>query len=428
MSRAAVHAAPLPILISGGFNCFNRGDWALCSAALESVRRCGLRNQTRVQMFLPLPEIPIEDEFQPAYVMSRWSRHVHRFGSCGSYRRYLRLQRRSIDRHLASVRRDFERHGADAPPILWFVGGGYMNDVASHGRFSTRVGLAAIDAGYRVVFTGQTIGPFRSPEFEQDVQRLLREAEWVGVRDEASLDRVQAMGGLKRPPRRTHDNVMDMLPQPISRQALQERVRDRLGVNLPSQWVLMTFHRQDSTDIEPDCIAIRETCDRLAKAGVAVVATSFWGYAHESDRRVVAALQSAGRNVTWVDHRVNTPELRALAAHAELMVSTRLHGLVFAFMAGVPGVCLYAGQYYRDKSFGLAHEWGQGPWSVDVATAYRTLPDVVERAWRDRDLMRHELEKHRDPRLHEIDPVFGLFQEWSAVGAATDTLAAAASS
>ena len=226
-AQSSADRRTLPILLSGGFNCHNRGDWALCSASLESLRRCNIPNQTLVQLFLPIADPPIDDEFEAAFVMSKWDRLRHRFGSLGNRTRYVRLQKKSIVRHLRSVRNDFLRRNCGADPILWFTGGGYLNDVASHGRFSTRVGLAAIDEGYRVVFTGQTIGPFAEPAFEADVKLLLRRADWVGVRDEASLVRVQAFGQLKCEPVRTHDNVMDMLPQPLSREQLRLRIEQR---------------------------------------------------------------------------------------------------------------------------------------------------------------------------------------------------------
>lgn len=401
----------LPILISGGFNCSNRGDWALCSSALESLTRCGLPTRALVQMFVPIHDPPIDETFEPAYVMTHWDQKVHKFGSLGSYQRYLKLQKRTMQRHLREVADTFRQWSPGATPIIWFTGGGYMNDVASHGKFTTRLGLAAIEEGYRVVLTGQTIGPFQDPAFERDAGDFLRRADWVGVRDEASLERMHKLGNLKRAPVRTHDNVFDMLPQTMTREQLRDRLRKRLGVTLPDRWVLMTFHKQDSTKIAPNIDAIEKTCRALKAEGVNVVVASFWGYAHEGDAAIASAVQRGGG--TWVDHRVTTPEVRALASLADLMISTRLHGLVFAFAAGVPGVCLYAGQYYRDKSYGLAKEWGQAEWAIDIATQYHELPERAIKAWHEREAMLRSLAMHRDPKLSELDPVFDLFRQWA---------------
>ena len=151
----------------------------------------------------------------------------------------------------------------------------------------------------------------------------------------------------------------------------------------------------------------------LSEEGAHVVVASFWGYLHPSDREVAAAVRRAG--ALWVDHRATTPEVRALASLAEMVVSTRLHGLVFAFAAGVPGVCLYAGQYYQDKSLGLAREWGQADWAVDIATEYKSLPARVASAWRNRSVMAQSLTSHSDGRLGQLDPVFDLFRTWAGV-------------
>ncbi len=410
MSPTPAKSKTLPILLSGGYNCSNRGDWALCSAALESLERSRLPHHTLVQLFAPIEDPPVEDQFETAVVMSRREQLWHRLGSLGSYRRYLALQRKSILRHLRETKDHFRRVAPGQQPILWFTGGGYMNDVASHGRFSTRMGLLAHDEGYRIVLTGQTIGPFRDSAFENDLRALLQVADWIGVRDDASLERVRAIDGLNVAPVRTHDNVFDMAPISWSRRQLQESLA-RLHVRLPERWVLMTFHQQNSTTIAPNARSIGEACRELQGAGVPVVVTSFWGYEHAADPAVASAVRNAG--ATWIDHRVNTPELRALAAQSELMVSTRLHGLIFAYAAGVPGVCLYAGQYYRDKALGLATDWGQDRWAIDTSTDYERLPELVLCAWQQRDEMVKALKQHADPHLGKLDPVFQQFQEWS---------------
>lgn len=385
------------VLVSGGWTCCNRGDWALGEAALESLRRAGYPGRVLLQAFHGNVDWPIAEAHEPITMWAESRPRRHKLLSFGLRPLYYRAQRADIVRHLRDARSRFADQ-AD-PPLLWITGGGVMNDVASHGRFTSRLGLVAADEGWDVVMTGQTVGPFRQPDTKRQFEDFARACSFLSVRDPDSYEYMQTIPGLRTTPRRVLDDVFCMRPPEGDRAEL-----DRL---LPAPipegpFVPVTVHQQGGTSASADWDAIFGACDRLLDAGLGVVLVTFAGIPEPADaiQREYAATRE---RAVFIDHTASVPALRLLCALAEFVITTRFHGLVFAFHAGTPAVGTYAGQYYKHKTFRIMEEWGLADLALNIADGWGGLGDLVDAARRDTAAWRQRLRDHRPESVGRVN-------------------------
>lgn len=398
-----LHFEPRGILLTGGWTCSNRGDWALGEAALENLRRVDYPGRVLLQSFHPEVDWPIAEEHNKIAMWKRGRPKRHKLLSLGLRPLYYRAQRADMVKHLREARAAFA--GAPGKPILWLTGGGIMNDVASHGRFSARLGVVASDEGWDVVMTGQTVGPFRKDESKRQFEDFARRCAFLSVRDPDSFDYVRTIERLRVEPQRVLDDVFNMEP-PEGDRAELERL---LGQQLPAhRFVAVTVHLHRGTDAGADWDAVFRCCDRLTERGLGVVLVTFAGHPEPADPGQSRFAETRDK-VIFVDHKVSVPALRLLCKHAEFTVSTRFHGLVFSFHAGTPAVCIYAGSYYRSKSFRLMEQWGVPDLAVDIAEGWGALQPAVDRVAGDPEAYRRTLARHRPDEVGCVNRVIPEF-------------------
>ncbi|MGA0285505.1 MAG: polysaccharide pyruvyl transferase family protein [Phycisphaerales bacterium] len=392
------------ILVSGGYSCANRGDWALGASAVQAIQRSDLESPTLLQVFEPTDDVPIEERCETIAMWPSWRKRWHRVGSLGSRNRYYRLQIADMRRHLDDARRRLEGKGAQGTPILWICGGGVMNDVASHGPFTARLGTIAAEEGWEVLMTGQTIGPVRTPRFREGLEAFLRSCRWIGVRDVDSLEQLQAMDGLSAEPVRRLDDVFYMRPI-ASGFADPDRYQRSTGMPPPATpFVLLTLHAQGGTSAPIGWPEVSRTIEEIERTGRRVVLVNFAGHATPEDRDM-AALRSAHPDVALLPWSTDVPSLRELAASADLVVSTRFHGLVFALHAGTPAVTTHAGSYYRTKTWRLMEEWGLERFAADVSEGWSEVPGLVREALGSLEEMREVVRLRRPDEIGTLQPM-----------------------
>lgn len=397
------------ILISGGWTCQNRGDWALGDAALENLRRADYGGPRLLQAFHGEVDWPISESYDPITMWKKTRPQRHKLLSFGFRSLYYRAQKADMRNHLDAARQRLERGGAEGTPVLWITGGGVMNDVASHGPFTSRLGLVAADQGWDVVMTGQTVGPFRTESFRSQFDEFARRCKFLSVRDPDSFEYLSGVHGVGVEPVRSLDDVFTMTPLASNREALCKELYNQLGDRTPhGPFVLFTAHQQGGTDKGIDWTSVFEAVDRVRTMGPEVVVVTFAGHHEVADpeqQRLVAERDG----VHFVDHTVTVRGLRLLCAEAELVVTTRFHGQVFAFQAGTPAVCPYSGQYYRSKSFRLMEEWGLAAQALDVSGGWEPLADGVASALEQRDQLAATLATHRPDAVGRLNPMLSSY-------------------
>ena len=288
-----------------------------------------------------------------------------------------------------------------------------MNDQIGHVQTTLRLIDAADHLGWTLVTTGNTLGPFADEENERKTLEAIVRCDFVGVRDRTTFKLLQAKAGpFRRPPRLARDDAFyDILPS----RSLDD-IASRYGLTIRRPYAYVSIHAQPCSDVRLDCESVRQAVDELLRHDIDVLLAPMSG-TDSPEVRDAARFQASypRERVQALTHRVGVEDLRALAAQARLIVSTRFHALVFGLSAGVPAIGAFRGAYYTAKNRDLLSDFG----TPELAVPY-THDDNPDFAAAVRQVLAHEdeyraiLSRERERLLAEENPVFDWFRQYLA--------------
>jgi len=306
------------ILITDAFSSANRGDAAILDGILTGLR-------ARV------PDVELT-------VSSRFPDLTRRFHGVDA-----------IDDRDAHV-----LMGAiDRADLVVGCGGSYLHDLYAlnlHPRLATIHACAR--AGKPYVAFAQSIGPLDSPLSRTAARNALSDATWILVRDEASARVVRDLG-VSTPVEVGVDAAVLGAPVPEARTAAQPvlgvtvRIWHFPGVSDPA-----AAQARYEASVAEACVAwMVHTGGRVRFLSTC---TSLGGYTQDDRvvaRRVAKRIGAGVRVVEQDDLPFDV--VRGQLASCDLVLGTRMHSLIFATTAGVPGV-------------GIAYEFKTGEWLEQV--------------------------------------------------------------
>ena len=331
----------------------------------------------------------------------------------GQPRLYDVCQRRQLKTFLQRLAASY--HAApQRKPVLWISGGGHLNDQIGHVQTTLRLIDAAHQLDWTIITTGNTLGPFANSLNEERTLRALGLCDWVGVRDRTTFKLLQAKAGpFRRPPQLGRDDAFyDELPS----QELPE-IAERYELPLRVPFAYVSIHAQPCSDVRLNCESVRQAVDELLTRGIDIVIAPMSG-SNSDEVRDAARFQASfpRHRVHVLTHRVRVEDLRALAAHARIIVTTRFHGLVFGLSAGVPSIGAFRGAYYTAKNRDLLNDFGTP--ELAVPYSHDDNPDfvgAVRRVLASEDQYRELLASEREKLMREQNPVFDWFREYLQV-------------
>jgi colanic acid/amylovoran biosynthesis protein len=257
-----------------------------------------------------------------------------------------------------------------------------------------RLGVLALARrlGKPYVLFGQSLGPFDTPLARSAVRGILDDAAWVLARDPVSAGTVRSLG-VRAPVDAGVDVSMlarvAEVPARSGRPSLGVCVRTWGFPGAPDPELATQRYEQ----------AVAWACDAWSsqtggRVRFIATCTSFGGYAQD-DR--VAARRVAARMAGPADIRTTIDDgherVRAELASCDLVISARLHGLIFATDSGVPAV----GVAYERRSAAHLESLGLGAFSVPIYAPEALRARVLE-AERRRDELRARMTEAA-PRL-----------------------------
>lgn len=266
---------------------------------------------------------------------------------------------------------------------LVFGGGSLLKEiegsVAARLRYMLRI-IGLLELGRRTgkptAMLGVGMGPLHTPIFRRLARIAAERTSLVCVRDRASAELLRSIG-VRRPATLTADPVFLLEPPPRPLRAGPSRV-----VVIPRY------------SLGPaESAALAAACDHLvARTGARLTIVPFQtGYRACYDD-LPAAHELLGR-MRWRDSaEVVVPRSAqaalALLGGAELVLSARLHGLVFAAICGVAAL----GIDYEPKVRGVMAEAGQAEACLTLPElAAGRLPAMIDEFWPRRESMGHAL-------------------------------------
>jgi polysaccharide pyruvyl transferase CsaB len=296
----------------------------------------------------------------------------------------------------------------DAGAVV-FGGGSLLKEieggVVARLRYLVRIlGLIALCrlAGRPSAMLGVGMGPLQRPLYRGLARLAANQADLICVRDNDSADLLRAIG-VTRPVHVTADPVFLLAAPPAPAK------RTRRVVVIP---------RYSLSAAERDQLAA--SCDHMiATYEVQVLLMPFQtGYLAQYDD--LAAARAIHQRMAQHQHaRICTPgsprEALALISGAELVLSARLHGLIFAALCGVPPI----GIDYEVKMRSFLKEVGQPMASLSLPDlAGGGLPKLIDARWGQRDTAIQALTAHIQSLRVAARQNFALFQELQARHAA----------
>jgi polysaccharide pyruvyl transferase WcaK-like protein len=256
--------------------------------------------------------------------------------------------------------------------LLFSAGGGGMTDAFLYDDLFAPCAEAMVAKvlGKPVVFSGQGIGPIRCRLGKKFARRGLSAACCVTFRERESLGTAGLLG-VKGPQLLcTGDDAHDL---PVS----QDRVKsarkrlEEMFEATPRQIIAVNARWAAYAESEgQDPGILLDVCRAVGSApGVGIIFVPML----TNDSAEVAAYRvvqeklcgSPPSNILC-DLRADPVEAKACVAASDLAVGMSYHFLLFALSSGVPGLGLYASEYYRQKLEGEMERYGCTESVVDL--------------------------------------------------------------
>lgn len=254
--------------------------------------------------------------------------------------------------------------------LLISGGGSIFQDVTSPRSLPYYISVVALAklAGIPVIFYAQGVGPINR-YFSQFLMRLVgNRADMITLRDEKSLDLLWEMGIIHPPLLVTADPVFSLQPSAEAEQRVSEIFARH---DLTGQPLVGVAVRQWQP-LEGYQAPLARVLDNLAGQGYKIV---FIPMAYPEDvgesRRVADLMQQPA---LVLDENLKSQEHLALMGHMRLVISIRLHALIFAANRGVP----FAGISYDPKVEAFLDSFGRPPLPTDYAGMMAQVEELLQ--------------------------------------------------
>lgn len=237
---------------------------------------------------------------------------------------------------------------------------------------------AAEHAGVPVYVTGQSLGPVLNPEDAQVLERMLRTARSVTVREHSSLAWCRERG---IDARLSVDDATDYLPASPARtlhyaegvsagQALDE---------LPERYVCVTVN--ECTEQQAQQIA-RLLDGMWREHGYAPVFLSHYGDPQDPTSGDIQAHQRIAERLSPSTPATLLPILHAdqsIAVHraAAFTLTSRYHPAVFSAAAGIPVLALVPDAFTQMRVGGALRQYGLGEFTLPLGMLAGGVPELM---------------------------------------------------
>jgi len=290
-----------------------------------------------------------------------------------------RLARPVEAEHLAAYRRVVR-----STDLVVASGGGYITDRFPHRANGT---LALMDLacvyGKPTAMFGQGFGPLDDPFLRAKAQAVLPGIDYIALREQREgKPLLERLGVAPSRMTTTGDDAIE-LAYGARRTALGEGI----GVNVR----VASYSGVDAPLLEELRLVLHST----ARAhGAPLIPVPISHHEDASDptaiRRVLAAYDDSSNGGEDLDRPLKVIEQ---VSRCRVVVTGSYHAAVFALAQGVPAVCLAKSQYYVDKFWGLADQFGAGCAVVLLSDEQlRTrLTESIEAAWKEAEQVRPQL-------------------------------------
>lgn len=282
----------------------------------------------------------------------------------------------SLDRYLSAKLKDIDLLISRGGHHFVTHGNGGPIDLGQMFLFHSYPLLLARRLGKPFAILGQSVGPIKGRLAQRLVHQVFSQAAFIGVREELSKVELVKCGLPEKDVVVIPDLAFLIQPELSPR---VQRILDQTGLQ-PKGFVVITprqwFARHDSRYwkyVE----TIREVIRYLTGMGfpVLLLAHTLGPVSIEDDRVACKDVLGdwQGSKVFYIEEDLSPTELAALYGHARLLIGTRFHSVIFAFVGGTPA---FAISYSGPKAPGIMRGMGLGSLTADMSSL--TPSQVIE--------------------------------------------------
>ena len=318
-------------------------------------------------------------------------------------------------RKLAAYRRAFR----EADMVL-SVGGGYFNakdplKSTAHILFVTRPLNLAKKMGKFVAVAPVSVGPFTRPYQAGMVGRCFDKLDLVLVRENISFEVAQSIMKVKKPVRAV-DSGFDF--NPVGEYDLRKELNLQATDKIIAMTVRKSFAGARQAQYEKNVADFIALLARDMPDYKVVFMPQCTAQLHGDDdravaRRICAYLPEGQKQAIVIEDDLDYRTLKLAYQHADYVIGTRFHSVIFALPYDVPAL----GLEYEHKTRGIMRELGLEHWIIKVnelsgaalmqlftelvdnrdaylATVHKTLPPYIEQAKKAATLIQQAYERH----------------------------------
>ena len=281
-----------------------------------------------------------------------------------------------------------KRHNVDAVPWLnvWAIvrkilsadllisgGGSLLQNVTSRRSLYYYLGIIFLAKffGRKVMLYAQGIGPIRGNFAHKLMNFLVNRVDLITVRDKGSLDELQRLNITKPKIFCTADPVLAIKPvsldigkEILSRYSIEKKTENFIGISV-RRWKHWEICRSN----------LATALDRLVEeTGAKIIFLPMQFPDDVKAAKLTAELMT--KNSTVIDEELTTAEILSLVGCMDVLISIRLHALVFAGVMNVPMI----GISYDPKIERFLDSINEKPLgTLDDVTADKVFDEVLKK-------------------------------------------------
>jgi polysaccharide pyruvyl transferase CsaB len=265
--------------------------------------------------------------------------------------------------------------------LLISGGGSIFQDITSAQSLWYYIGVVALAKllGKPVMFYAQGVGPINLPLSKLLMRLVANRVNMISVRDHESANLLKQLGVANPPVLVTADPVFALQPNEDDQKRVAGILPDApcIGVSV-RHWAALEGYQA----------ALVPVLDGLAEQGYRIIFLPMsWPEDVPESRRIMSLMQCPA---LLLDRSFNSGEMLALISRLEMMISMRLHALIFAATQGIP----FAGISYDPKVESFLGQFALSPLPLDSAGMAAQIALLLENCELQQVVMRTAAQLH----------------------------------
>ena len=244
--------------------------------------------------------------------------------------------------------------------VLFFCGGGYINDVGSfEARSNLALALMLKLRGKLVIMSGQGFGPFNTILTKILLRTVIPQIDLITFRDKINSKKIVESMNINLKSSECVGDDASSLPEKIIFTPTLKPYSYRIAVNIRISPFTANFSKKIKI--------IEDLLSELSNNYDFHIDFFIFETWRPWEKELVQKVIRDANLVNYTIHQTEDPrEALYLLKDCDTAIGISYHFIVFALKQGIPCIAIYSGEYYRLKMQGLLEWYDKTAWAVDI--------------------------------------------------------------